>query len=260
MDIQFVSCAWEEIRGFVASRLRERRALADSYWEDHVLGANHYKMLCGEELAGCFAIHGKETLVLFDVLPAYAHLAQALFARAKAYETVTRAMVVTDDGLFVSLCMDQFDRLEKQAYFAAYTGRKPREDAARVSLSPVTIQEDREAFGKCGDFFSKEELERLEKGVDHMRIYLARRDGVAVGLGVLEYGRVLTENASIGMCVYQEFRRQGLATAILRALQEIACEEGLTPVSGCWYYNHNSKKSQEAAGAYCPVRLVHFCF
>lgn len=261
MDIRFVPCTWQDIGELVAARLRERRALVESFWEDHVLGAKHYMMLQGEETVGYFAIHGKETLVLFDVLPAFAHLSQELFARVKKYETVTGAMLSTGDTLFLGLCIDGFARMEKQAYFVTYTDRKRQKNIPLVSLGEITFQQDRDAFLKCGDFFSKEELERLEKGeAPHQKVFLARRDGTPVGLGVMEAGRVLTENASIGMCVYEEYRCQGNAVAILEGLKAIAYEKGLTPVAGCWYYNHNSKKSLEASGGYCQERLVRFYF
>jgi uncharacterized membrane-anchored protein YitT (DUF2179 family) len=36
--------------------------------------------------------------------------------------------------------------------------------------------------------------------------------------------------------------------------------KGYTAVSGCWYYNHNSKKTMESAGGYSKTRLLKFYF
>lgn len=260
MDIRFIPCQWKDIEDLVAARLRERRALVESFWEEHVLTANHYQILCGGETAGYFAIHGKELLVLFDVLPQFAQFSQEIFSMVKKYETVKTGFVVTDDTFFLSHCADNFARIEKQAYFSRYLVIPGMELGAGIAFRLLSIHEDRALYEKCGEIITPEELLQMANGSDTTEVYQALRDGVDVGVGVLREGRIIAEYASIGMLVHPEHRRQGNATAILRGLQAMARDRGLTPVSGCWYYNHNSKKSLEAAGAYCPVRLLRFEF
>jgi predicted acetyltransferase len=83
---------------------------------------------------------------------------------------------------------------------------------------------------------------------------------VLVGFGVVETGRVLPGIASIGMYVMEDKRRMGYAKNILRQLCERMTAEGYSCRSGCWYYNHNSLKSMESAGAYSKTRLLRFYF
>ncbi len=266
MEISFVPCGWRDISQLVAERLRKRQAIVESFWEGHVLEANHYLLGCENQTAGHFAIHGKELLVLFDVLPPFARASQEIFARVKNYETVKAALVHTGDSFLLSHCLDSFARMEKQGYLAVYDEPGPNDPkhAEELVLRRAMMPEAKDTLLRCGDFFTPEEIARLEAkegpAASSMEVYLAARGGVDVGVGVVEPGKILPENASIGMFVHEAFRHQGNARLILRGLQALCRERGLAPTSGCWYYNHNSKKSLEAAGAHCPQRLIRFEF
>ena len=45
-EIKFESCKWEEIYKFVSDYMRKNNIVVDSFWEDHVIESNHYKMTC----------------------------------------------------------------------------------------------------------------------------------------------------------------------------------------------------------------------
>jgi hypothetical protein len=62
------------------------------------------------------------------------------------------------------------------------------------------------------------------------------------------------------MIVREEYRQKGYGANILNGLKNIVKTKGLIPISGCWYYNHNSKKTMESAGAYSRTRLLRFYF
>lgn len=66
--------------------------------------------------------------------------------------------------------------------------------------------------------------------------------------------------ASIGMFVMPDKRQNGYAASILKVLQKLVESKGYKARSGCWYYNHNSKKSMESAGAFSKTRLLRFYF
>lgn len=261
-DVAFAGCEWKELHPLVAEHLQTCRITVDSFWEDHVLESNHYKMTVGNEIVGYFSIHGEHTLVLFHVSPAAANLSQALFLRAKQYECVTNAMVATGDEVFLSHCLDSFARIEKQAYLAAYTeGEIPQGQARDIALRPADIakEEDLRTLTLSGDFLNGA-IACMRDNTHNVCIYIAALAGETVGFGVIEYGRVLQDIASIGMFVCQEHRCQGIGSSILQGLKGIARDRGCRVFSGCWYYNHNSKKSMERAGAYAKTRLIRFYF
>ena len=91
-------------------------------------------------------------------------------------------------------------------------------------------------------------------------IYIARILDEVVGFGIIDYGRVVPHFASFGMFVRSEYRCQGMATNILISLKNVVHAKGLEPISGCWYYNHNSKKSAQSAGMYSKTRLLRIYF
>jgi len=283
--ISFHPCDWEEIHPLIEDNIRTHAITIDSFWEDHQLESKHYKMLHGEVLVGYFCIHEGSTITGFYVTPNFASDAQELFAQVKKYEQVRGALVATGDEFFLSHCFDNFTRIEKQAYFFSYTEQMlPPEKSQPVSLRLAKIPEDLETLKKSNGFL-EEEIEKRMAGKEHLQIYIAelksdttrstsemketedlqaidgdKLDSSVVGFGVIEYGRVLTDIASIGMYVCEEVRHQGLATNILFCLRQLVKDQGYRVFSGCWYYNHNSKKSLEAAGAYSKTRLIRFFF
>jgi GNAT superfamily N-acetyltransferase len=126
-------------------------------------------------------------------------------------------------------------------------------------MTLADIVKDAETLKLSGDFLDDIIKEIREDG-RHIEVYIATHREDIVGFGVVDYGRVVRDISSIGMFVCEDFRKQGFAANILEHLK-VACEKkGFRVFSGCWYYNHNSKKSMESAGAFTKTRLVRFYF
>lgn len=258
MDIKLIECEWEDISNAVENHFVDNNITVDSYWEDHVMNSNHYKIIYEEKLIGFFAIFNSSFLTLFNMNPEYAKYAQSVFARIKKYEQVTSAFVSTCDEFLLSHAVDDFVKLEKQAYFSIYT-EKDIEDKKTLLLEPVDGNTDESIFKLAHDYFD-EDIEKIKKGLDYYKLYKVKHENVLIGFGVVEYGRVIKKMASVGMYVVEEHRQKGYGGNILKTLQSLVEGEGYIARSGCWYYNHNSKKSMEAAGAYSKTRLLKFFF
>ena len=256
--IEFAHCKWEEIQGHVEDHVRKHNITVESFWEDHVLKSNHYKIIADNKLAGYFAIHKESMITLFNVFHSIAGQSQEIFARVKRYEQVTNAMVATGDEFFLSHCFDSFSRIEKQAYFAIFTERDmPEEKQKDIRMRLMDIDSDEP--GMFEDFLDGI-IDEMRKGADYTEVYTAEHEGDVVGCGVIDYGRIIKDAASIGMYVRPEYRRRGIAANILRQMKSVANSKGCRAFAGCWYYNHNSKKSMESAGAYIKTRLMKFYF
>jgi hypothetical protein len=106
-----------------------------------------------------------------------------------------------------------------------------------------------------GDFFGE-----LGRKVNDGIIYIASKDSLDVGYGIIEAGRILKAYASIGMFTLEGMRQKGIGRSIIIGLKEITYGMGLKPIAGCWYYNHNSKKTLESAGMITNTRLLKFHF
>lgn len=258
-EIRIVPSSWQGNRGYISHYYRENKVILDSYLERLLRQANHYQFLSGNQNAGCFAI-GEEgsTLVFFHVMADYAALSQQLFLQARHFEMVTGAMLPTGDEQFLSLAVDNFQRLEKQAYFALYTDQVKVEHVRPISITPLAATKDSYEYSLAPDFLGYK-IDDIQQGNKHLTLYSAHHASNLIGFGNLEYS-TLTDFASTGMFVFPEHRQKGYGKSILWQLNKLARAEGAQPISGCWYYNHNSKKSMEAAGGYSGTRLLRFYF
>lgn len=252
---------YDKIEEMIENYVLSNKITVDSYWEKHLLESNHYAVIDKGKIIGYFSIFKKHTLTSFYLNDEYVQYGQSIFEEIKHYEQVSNAMVSTGDEFFISHCVDNFARLEKQAYFSIYR-KKTSEDFQRKNIELVRLRtnEDMELVNLATDFFAEDPIEDALKEAAYYRIYKALDNDQIIGFGIVETGRVVKSIASIGMYVMEGKRQQGYAKNILKHLQELVESEGFECRSGCWYYNHNSLKSMESAGAYSKTRLLRFFF
>ncbi len=259
--MRITKTAFDKIQDMMVENIINNNITVDSFWEEHVIESNHYALMKGNENVGYFTIHDESTITSFYIDEEYAHQGQEVFEKIKRYEKVTNAMVPTGDEFFLCHCVDSYQRLEKQAYFSMY-----RDDVLSgfvrkdIQFERILSKEEVSIIQLAGDFFSKDDVDRVIYNADYYRIYKVLEDEELIGFGVVETGRVIKSIASVGMFVMEDKRQQGYAKNILRQLKEIVEEEGYEVRSGCWYYNHNSLKSMKSAGAYPKSRLLRFYF
>lgn len=259
--IKCIRCEWAAIEHEVRGYFEENSITVDSFWEDYVMASNHYQFVYKNETIGFFAVHDQSTITLFYLKSAYANHGQDLFARIRQFEKVTNAFVATGDEFYLSHCLDNYVRIEKQAYFSIYTDRPLKSDYEHnLTLREAKTLEDTKLFDLAVDFFDGETVQKVLDALDYFKIYLVEENEELVGFGVIEYSRVISTVGSTGMYVLESKRKQGYAACILKNLQYIVEKNGRKAHSGCWYYNHNSKKSMESAGAYSKTRLLRFYF
>ena len=259
--IQFKACDWHAIKEEVKAYYQKKHVIVDSYWEDHVLESKHYQLMLGDEAVGFFAVHKQGMITLFHLDDSSAHYGQNTFKEARRMEQVTCAMVPTGDELLMSLCLDDYQKIEKNAYFLVYTDRKiEKEKRKKLELIPVSREDQLSLLDLAVDFFGEKDGQRVLDTSNHFNIFLVEENASLVGFGVVEESRVVEGVASIGMYVLEEKRQKGYAKNILKSLKELVEEKGFKARSGCWYYNHSSKKSIEAAGGFAKSRLLRFYF
>jgi len=255
--VNIEKCDFKDIKTFVAEYYLNNKIIVDSFWESHVRESNHYKIMCDNEIIGYFSINNGTVLVLFNVFEKFRNISQDLFAIAKKFESVKEALIPTGDEFFISHAIDSYVKIEKQAYFSIYTDKNPNK-IIPVELKLANIEKDMETLKLCHDFL-KDEIENQKNLIDE-EIYIVQHENNVVGFGVIEYQKIVDIYASIGMIVREEYRQKGYGANILNGLKHIVKSKGKIPISGCWYYNHNSKKTMESAGAYSKTRLLRFCF
>ncbi|EKQ56810.1 MULTISPECIES: GNAT family N-acetyltransferase [unclassified Clostridium] len=252
--VKFEICEFEKVKERICKYYYENDILIDSFFEDHIIESNFYNIIFKEEIIGYCAIYNKSLITSFNLDQQYSHLAQELFMKAKYLEEVSEAFVPTGDEFLLSLCLDNFSRIEKQAYFTRDLDINHGNQTG-VNLRMATSS-DREIVEKYSeDFFGD-----IDKYISKECIYIAEKDNELVGFGVIEKGIIRSDLQSIGMFVRREFRRLGIGTNILKELKKIVKSRKKKAISGCWYYNHNSLKTQLKSGSYCETRLLRVKF
>lgn len=252
--IKFKNCSFGEIKESVCKYYIENDILVDSFWEEHALESNYYNIELDNEVIGYCGIYNKSLITVFNVYKKYSYLATEIFIKVRHLEEVSEAFIPTGDELLLSLSLDNYMSIEKQAYFTRDLKVKVKMDKS-INLKQASIY-DKDIIEK----YSEDFFDDIDKSIKLGCIYIARKDDEVLGFGNVELGIVRSDLASLGMFVRKDFREKGIGTNILFGLKEIVNMKGREGISGCWYYNHNSLKTQFNSGNYCSTRLLRIKF
>jgi GNAT superfamily N-acetyltransferase len=256
MTIIFNPVTLTDIEPALQHHLSNLSSPVDAFLEEHVLSANQYQIMWREQNIGWASVHNESLLTQFALLPAYRHMGQRIFADARKLEQVQSAFVPTCDEFFLAHALDDYRQLEKQAYFFQHTtAHEPLPPTASLHMRAAQAADIPTIVQHSGDFF-----DNLERRVSAGEMFISERAGDCVGFGIIEPGRLCQGVVSCGMFVVEQARRQGVGTAIIAHLIKHCRDAGLRPVAGCWYYNHNSKKTLERAGMFTQTRLLKVSF
>lgn len=234
--------------------------VTDDFWEEHILTADFYSIDMEDQRIGYFTVHDSNRLTAFFIAVEYRFLAQDAFQRILTEYGIKTAFVATCDELFLSLCLDFHKIIELQAYF--FDGSKQMNvnppEYGRAGLAEIEPGEIDAVNRQTDGFFSnitKQQIMNWECTIYRM----TDKDGT-LGYGVIVPDKTRPHLWACGMIVLPEHRRKGIGRSIQIHLGDICRENGKTPVAGCWYHNHLSKKTIESAGRYTTTRLlnVHF--
>ncbi len=261
MHYRIAASSMEEINTLLKEYLDTITCVADDFWEYNIRSSDFYRIEQNGCNIGCFAFFGKERLLTqFYMKREHWNLAQPVFQQIlKEYE-VEAAYVLTGDELFLSLSMDDHLRVEKQAYMFDGTVKnevRPPE-FPRSSLLRVKPEEFDEVIELTGDFFQPISKTHLETG-EYLLYKLCEGEEI-LGYGIIVPNTLLTGYWPCGMITLEKNRRKGIGRSIQLHLADICRENGFTPISGCWYYNHLSKKTIESAGRYTKTRILKIIF
>jgi GNAT superfamily N-acetyltransferase len=251
MDIRFVKNETGTNRQQLMEYAARLTGTGDDFWEEHILNGDHYSILSNNAEIGYFTLFGNEKVTSFFMPAPFLKFAQPVFRRILSEFDVKTAFVATCDELFLSLCMDNQKSVELQAYFFEHSGAGVRPpEYGRDLLSPAVMEDAKDIL----------DTEYVAENISAGRYYVLRENGVFLGQGFFHPDTLTPTQASIGMSVHPDHRCKGVGRSIIMHLTEISREKGLTPVCGCWYYNHNSKRTLESAGFASKTRLlnVHF--
>lgn len=248
----------DELHAFIEEYSKTLSSPFDSFLEDHISKSQFYSIEKNAEVAGYFAIiHDDGLLTQFYLRKEHMQYAQIIFRDVLCKYQVKRAFVVTSDELFLSLAIDQDMVIKKQAYFFQDSGQVMDASSLYVkgSFRTAVALDIPQILEVSGDFFDE-----LEGRVARQEIFVFKEGEELLGAGIVEHGIVMQGYTSIGMFVNEKHRQKGIGRTIITELKKWCYDNGRIPICGCWYYNHNSKKTLESAGMITKTRLFNIEF
>lgn len=249
---RYVKSSFDENSDFFDMYVRSLSARYDDFLEDHILNSEIYSIHVNGLHVGYFGIHEKEMLTQFFMPTSEMWRAQAVFTDVLIGFHVKNAFVPTCDEFFLSLCLDNHKSIKMQAYFFEDSGRPVRPaEFPREWLHRATLRDLPEILSIAGDFVDRP-AERIDRG----ELYVLRGNGEFLGLGVAINNRIMKSCMGTGMFTSEKHRRKGVGRSIILHLKDICRAAGRDPLPGCWYYNHNSKRTLESAGYISKTRLL----
>lgn len=226
----------------------------DDFLEDHILNSDFYLMSFDKKSMGYFAVKD-QMLTQFFVKKEFIYLSQGSFKSILEAFEIETAFIPTVDELFLSLGMDFHKKIECQAYNFIETDRTVKAAAyPKTMLRLASLSEVEMIKSLSGDFFSE-----VYQMVSDRQIYLFGDEEI-YGFGVLVSGQIHTDYKGIGMYTVEKHRRKGVGRSIILHLKDLCHTLGFIPLPGCWYYNHNSKRTLESCGFVSKTRLLKLTF
>jgi len=256
MKTTFQPCAYQDVEEMIVAHNAGLISPIDSFAEEHILEATQYTIAAHDDVIGYCSIYEGKVLTQFYLKQAYRHLSQEIFALATKLESVQEALVATCDEFFLALSVDCCSAIKKQAYFFQYGRDVPVETTFDVSYRLATLDDLALIRQHAEDFFD----ESLESQLNARQIYIGFEQPTPIAFGVFERGKILQDHVSIGMYTAPAHRGQNIGKATLKYLIKEAHDAGLTPIAGCWYYNHASKRTLEGVGMISNTRYLRIAF
>ncbi len=225
----------------------------DNFLEDHILNSDIYRISMDAEETGSFAIYDKYLLTQFYLRNSARKHSQQCLSEILEKTAIKTAFVPTFDQFLLSHVFDYDAKITNQAYF--FCEANPDEDLSRTPetlLFRHATVSDASLIRRIGADFVPDPEEDSEAG----RLHLGFLKGELVSIGIVVRGKLRPATASIGMFTNQLFRRQGFGAQTIRYLRKVCHQDQIMPICGCWYYNHLSKRTLEAAGMVASSRLL----
>ena len=262
MKIEFAQSKWSLLEKRLSAYLGELGGKNDGFHNAMMFDAEPYAVQVDEEAIGFCSLmdgwDGGKMLTSFYIAPESRRYSASALESAIERFNVTAALVASNDGQFVAVAFEKMKALgttfEMQAYNHVYgrPKRPPefgRDKVTRVlseeydAMNALTENQWDGCFGKPG-----------------FRFYKICENGETLGYGAIERLAYEAGKVDIGNFTLPAHRRKGVGRSMLINLAQIAMEEGLTPVAGCWYGNAQSIPTIASSGFIPESRLFYVKF
>lgn len=252
-----------------AEYFNQTTAPLDGMWHfGFVPMAQHFGFYEGEQLIGFCCLNTDGYLLQFYVSQQAITSADELFAliiqnNSNVIDKVTGAFVSTSDPTFLAMCLDH--NLSTTVNALLYCGIQ---NNTTQDTSVVLKQASQDQLVRFVDFAvnaigaPKEWLKGYFGGlIAKQELFGYWKDDQLIATGECrKFAEHQTDYADLGMIVSPDFRGQGIATDVLRALIALAKSQELIPICSTEKANLGAQKAIAKAGLITNHRLLQIAF
>lgn len=256
---KFIKTSLEENKDFFSRYVNSLNGVYDYFLDSHISGSDVYSIYIDNNNIGYFAIYDEKLLTQFYIDKNARKYVQNIFKQILEQYHIERAFVPTCDELFLSMSLDFHKKMNMQAYFfeenqnPIYEIKPPK--YSRNMIRQAT-ENDTEVIEKLSEGF----FENLKDSVLLNKMYILEESQDILGFGIIEDSNTFIDYKTTGMYTVEKHREEGVGRSIILHLKDICYEKGFKPLSGCWYYNYNSKSTLESCGYVSKTRLLNIEF
>ena len=258
-SIEFRKADWPALRELTAAYLADLRHQNDGFHHNKIFENAAYRIEFDGETRGFFSLgdswEGGKLLCAFYLVPAARHASAAIFSRVLEEMDVRAALVVSNDALFVSLAFETMRArnaaFDMQAY--NFTYGKPSRPA---EYGPECLERVLPGEYETMNRLTQGQWEGCFGHPDYV-LFALRHAGKTLGYGALARMPHHDGYVDVGNFTLPEYRRQGVGRSIIIHLSDLALQNRLTPVAGCWYGNRESFLTLTSSG-FIPENRIFF--
>jgi hypothetical protein len=251
--IDTLSCKINEIDNFMTQYKDALSSPIESFLEDHILSSQFYIVILDKKKTGYFAIYKNDLLTQFFIEVPFRSQSQKIYEYVLKNHSIKFAFVPTCDEFFLSHALDEYEKIEKQAFFFQdIKGNAQIENIRNEVDYRLATSDDKKSMIRISNDF----LDNINDQIKKKQIYVGHQNNELVAIGIIEKSKFLENHASIGLFTHERFRRHGIGKSTIAFLKKACYSDNLIPVAGCWYLNKASKMTLESAGMHTSSRLL----
>lgn len=227
----------------------------DGMWESFMENAAHWSFIKEGQNIGYACVNPEGDLIQFFVLAEWRHESTAVFSTFIQQESIHKAMVGTNNPVFLSTALHFQQSIGIDSYF--FTEYIDTKITHKEGVLKEAKQQNLEAvvdFCHLSTGGPKEWLEGyVQNLIERKEIFIFRNDKDIIGTCEVRkspYGQAVSNPkvADIGMIVSPFYRKQGYGTFLLGKAKEMAIQNGRRPICSCEKDNTGSLKAIQANG------------
>ncbi len=259
IEYKFIKTPFEDNKKNFISYFNSLNGIYDNFLESHILQSDVYLIYIDNNNIGYFAIYARKLLTQFYVDNSVMKYTQNIFKQILEQYHIENAFVPTCDELLLSMSLDFHKKINMQAYFfeenknTLYEIKPPKYGR---NLLRQALEKDIASIEELSEGF----FDDLKCSVLLSKMYILQENDEILGFGIIEDSNIFIEYKTIGMFTVKKHRENGVGRSIILNLKDICYEKGFKPLTGCWYYNHNSKNTLESCGYVTKTRLLNIEF